>query len=306
MLLPILFLALAIDLLFGEPPIYVHPVVYTGKISEKLIKPYKGYGYGILIWLISVIPVEISFSILPLYIPIIPIKLILLALFLKTTFSIKMLYNIVSKSRELDERARNLVQQIVRRDLSNADKGHIASAAIESLFESLVDGIISPLFWFLILGLPGAMLQRLANTMDSMVGYKTKELYKEGYFSAKVDTIMNYIPARITGLLMVIAGKLLGINQSRNPFRFLKNTQIESINARYPICIASALLGVKLEKKGYYTVGEGKLPGKEEIEKSLKLFKLTLFLFLILLSIIYYSLYGLAFFSYPYGLVKFF
>ena len=306
MLLPILFLALAIDLLFGEPPIYVHPVVYTGKISEKLIKPYKGYGYGILIWLISVIPVEIAFSILPLYIPIIPLKLILLSLFLKTTFSIKMLYNIVSKSRELDERARNLVQQIVRRDLSNADKGHIASAAIESLFESLVDGIISPLFWFLILGLPGAMLQRLANTMDSMVGYKTKELYKEGYFSAKVDTIMNYIPARITGLLMVIAGKLLGIKQSSNPFRFLKNTQIESINARYPICIASALLGVKLEKKGYYTVGEGKLPGKEEIEKSLKLFKLTLFLFLILLSIIYYSLYGLAFFSYPYGLVKFF
>ncbi|BDC19571.1 adenosylcobinamide-phosphate synthase [Acidianus sp. HS-5] len=301
-----MFLALAIDLIFGEPPIYIHPVVYTGKISEKLIKPYKGYTYGVIIWFISIIPVEIAFSILPFYIPIFLVKLIVLALFLKTTFSIRMLYKIVDRSKELDNNARNLVQQIVRRDLSNVSPGYIASAAIESLFESLVDGIISPLFWFLILGLPGAMLQRLANTMDSMVGYKTKELYKEGYFSAKVDTIMNYIPARLAGLLMIIAGKLLGIKKEEgNPFKFLKDTQIESINARYPICIASALLGVKLEKKGYYTVGEGSLPGKDDIEKSLKLFKLTLILFLIILSTVYYSLYGFALFSYPYGIIKF-
>ncbi len=303
MLLPILFLAIAIDLIFGEPPIYIHPVVYTGKISEKLIKPYKGYAYGVLIWFISVIPIEIVFSILPFYIPILLVKLIILALFLKTTFSIRMLYKIVNDSKI--NLSRNLVQQIVRRDLSKADEGHIASAAIESLFESLVDGIISPLLWFLIFGLPGAMLQRLANTMDSMVGYKTKELYKEGYFSAKVDTIMNYIPARLTGLLMIIAGTLLGIKKERNPFKFLKNTQIESINARYPICIASALLGVRLEKKGYYSVGEGELPGKEDIEKSLKLFKLTLAIFLIILSVVYYGLYGFALFSYPYGIVKF-
>lgn len=306
-MLPILFIALLIDLTLGEPPIYIHPVVYTGRISEKLIKPYAGYLYGVLIWSLSVIPVLLLF-LSSLYIPtdnifLELIKIALLSLVLKTTFSIKMLYDIVNKSKKLDENSRHLVQQIVRRDLSNASKGHVASAAIESLFESLVDGITSPLFWFLTLGIFGAMLQRLANTMDSMVGYKTKELYKEGYFSAKVDTLLNYLPARITGALMIIAGIILGLD-AKGALKSLRNAKMESPNAKYPIAISAGLLGVRLEKKGYYSVGEGELPNSEKIEIALKLFKLTLTLYLAIISVIYYYLYGLSLFSYPYGLVE--
>ncbi|AWR97514.1 cobalamin biosynthesis protein [Acidianus sulfidivorans JP7] len=308
-MLPILFIALIIDLLFGEPPTYIHPVVLSGKISEKLIKPFAGYLYGIFLWIISVIPVEILY-LLPLFIPeknlfLIIIKIFVLSLILKTTFSIRMLYNIVNKAKYLDNNSRSLVQQIVRRDLSKADNGHIASAAIESLFESLVDGITSPLFWFLLFGLAGSLLQRLANTMDSMVGYKTNELYKEGYFSAKIDTILNYIPARITALFMLLSALLIHLN-IRNGIKILKNSKMESINAKYPIAAAAGILNIKLEKIGYYTIGEGNLPTSEDIEKALKLFKITLMIYLLFISIIYYCFYGFALFSYPYGLIKFF
>ncbi|ARM76219.1 cobalamin biosynthesis protein [Acidianus manzaensis] len=306
-MLPILFIALLIDLVLGEPPIYIHPVVLTGKISEELIKPFAGYLYGLFLWIISVIPVQLLFLsplLIPSYGVFIILKIILLSFILKTTFSIKMLYSIVNKSKLLDNKSRSLVQQIVRRDLSKADKGHIASAAIESLFESLVDGITSPLFWFLLLGLFGALLQRLANTMDSMVGYKTKELYREGYFSAKVDTILNYLPARLTALFMLISGFFLHFDVKKG-INALKESKIESPNAKYPISIAAGILGIKLEKIGYYSVGEGNLPDCKDIENSLKLFKMTLSLYIIFISIIYYSLYGLAFLSYPYGIIKF-
>ncbi|AWR94285.1 cobalamin biosynthesis protein [Acidianus brierleyi] len=295
--------ALFWDLILGEPPIYIHPVVLTGKISEKLIRPYKGYVYGIFIWLLSVVPILILF-ILPLYIPILILKFILLALTLKTTFSIKMLYKIVNKSSNLDENSRYIVQQIVRRNLTKEDEGHIASAAIESLFESFVDGISSPLFWFLLLGMPGALLQRLSNTMDSMVGYKTTELKKEGFFSAKVDTILNYIPARISVLFMILAGIIMRL-KVKNMLDIIRHSDIESINARYPISAAAYLLGVKLEKRGFYSVGNGNLPSSSDIKRALKLFKITTFLYISSILVIYYCFYGFSFFGFPYGLIKF-
>ncbi|NON62009.1 cobalamin biosynthesis protein [Acidianus sp. RZ1] len=296
--------ALALDLVLGEPPIYIHPVVMTGKIAEKIIKPYKGYIYGIVIWIISVFPVLFLFS-LPTLLPTGIIGFLLIVFVLQPTMSIKLLYKLVSSSLD-EKKSREFVQQIVRRDLSKADLPHIWSAAIESLFESLVDGITSPLFWFLLFGIPGSLLQRLGNTMDSMVGYKTDELRKEGYFSAKVDTIMNYIPARITGLIMIIAGRFMNLD-IRNAINTLRQThEIESVNAKYPISIVAGLLGVKLEKEGFYAVGNGNLPTKEDVEKALRLFKISLTLYLIILLIIYYCLYGFSIFGYPYGLIKFF
>ncbi|BFH72741.1 cobalamin biosynthesis protein [Sulfurisphaera javensis] len=302
-MLPILYLAILLDLLIGEPPLFIHPVVWTGKISEKLIKPYRGYAYGIFIWITSVIPVLI-FLLFPLYIPNKLIQIILLVLFLKTTFSIRLLYSLVRKSIPINLENRKYAQQLVRRNVYIIDDPHVASAVIESLFESLVDGITSPIFWFLILGYPGALLQRLANTMDSMVGYKTPELIKEGWFSAKVDTILNYIPARLTAILMLISAYLLGF-KPRNTIETLKKSNIESINARYPISFASAILNVKLEKIGYYSVGGGNLPNENDVKIALKIFKVTLILFILMISIIYYYLYGLSFLSYPYGLIKF-
>jgi len=301
-LLPILYIALLIDLTLGEPPLFLHPVVWVGKISEKLIKPYKGYLYGVLIWIISVVPI-LLILLIPLLIPFPIIQIILLAFFLKTSFSVKMLYQLVKKSIKDKEKRREYAQQLVRRNVYEIDDPHVLSASIESLFESLVDGITSPFFWFLILGYPGALLQRFANTMDSMVGYPTVELRKEGWFSAKVDTVLNYIPARLTAFFMLVSAYLLGY-KPRNVLKNLKESKIQSVNAKYPISFASSILNVKLEKIGYYTVGEGELPNEKDGEKALKLFIVTLIIYTLFISVIYYYLYGLAFLSYPYGFIE--
>ncbi|AWR99304.1 cobalamin biosynthesis protein [Metallosphaera hakonensis] len=303
-MLPILIASLVIDLILGEPPTWLHPVVYVGKTSEKLIRPYGGYWYGIFIWFASVSPVFLI-CISVIYIPVPLIKMVLVILILKTTFSIKLLYDLVKGALPLNDSSRRVVQNIVRRDLSSVSIGHVGSAAIESLFESLVDGITSPMFWFLLLGLPGALLQRFANTMDSMVGYKNPELLKEGYFSAKLDTILNFIPARITGIFMILAGFLLGM-EVRNSLTSLRKANIESPNARYPIAIAAGILGVNLEKIGSYSVGDGNLPTDKDVERALLLFRVTLFLYLLAMLVCYYYLYGLAFLSYPYGLMELF
>lgn len=287
----------------GEPPIYVHPVVWVGKISGALIRPYKGYLYGVFIWITSVLPV-LLFLLFPLFIPITIIQIILLSFFLKTAFSIKMLYNLVNKTVREPHRKREFAQQLVRRNVYEIDDPHVYSAVIESLFESLVDGITSPLFWFLLLGYPGALLQRFINTMDSMVGYTSPELKKEGWFSAKIDTIFNYIPARLTALFMYISGYLLGF-KGDNPIKVLKRSNIQSINARYPISFASSILNVKLEKIGYYSVGTGNLPTEGDVKRALRLFFLTLLLYIVFLSVIYYYLYGFSLLSYPYGLIEF-
>mgnify|MGYP001772503304 CR=1 FL=1 len=301
-MLPILYIALLIDLTLGEPPLFLHPVVWVGKVSEKLIKPYKGYFYGVLIWVISVVPIQVALLI-PLFIQLQIIQIVLLSFFLKTSFSVKMLYQVVKKSIKDKEKRRFYAQQLVRRNVYEIDDPHVLSASIESLFESLVDGITSPFFWFLILGYPGALLQRFANTMDSMVGYTTPELRKEGWFSAKVDTILNYIPARLTAFFMLISAYLLGY-KPKNVIKNLKESKIQSVNAKYPISFASSILNVKLEKIGYYTVGEGELPNEKDGEKALKLFIVTLIVYTLFISVIYYYLYGLAFLSYPYGLIE--
>ncbi|EHP69295.1 cobalamin biosynthesis protein CobD [Metallosphaera yellowstonensis MK1] len=301
----LVFLAsLALDLAIGEPPTFIHPVVAVGRLSSIFVRPYAGKLHGVILWFVSVIPV-FTLCLLPLLVPNVIVKFLLLTLVLKTTFSIKMLYKIVRESLPLDERSRSLVQQIVRRDLSKSDQGHIASAAIESLFESLVDGITSPIFWFLLLGLPGALIQRFANTMDSMVGYKVPELKEEGYFSAKVDTLLNYVPARLTVLLMGIAGFLLWGNFT-GAFRYVKESPVESVNARYPIGAAAGILGVRLEKQGSYSVGEGNLPTSMDVERALVLFKMTLVLYIVFILVCYYYLYGLSLFGYPYGLLELF
>ncbi len=297
----VLIFALALDLL-GEPPLLIHPVVWTGRLAEKLTLPFKGVIYGIFLWLASVLPPLLLLT-LPyaLQIPLL-LKLVLAVYTLKTTFSVSMLYRLVKGSVGRD--AKLNAQQLVRRNLKDEDDGHVLSAAIESLFESTVDGITSPLFWFLILGIPGALLQRLANTMDSMVGYKTVELAREGWFSAKVDTVLNYIPARITFLFMLVAGSILHMDV-RSCVKLVSSSKIESPNARYPIACSAGLLRVKLEKRGNYVENPDlELPNAEDLRQALKLFKVTLFLFLAFTLCIDYGLYGLSLLGHPYGVLE--
>ncbi|MFB6490961.1 MAG: CobD/CbiB family cobalamin biosynthesis protein [Thermoproteus sp. AZ2] len=159
--------------------------------------------------------------------------------------------------------AKPVVQEFVRRDLSNASPGHIASACLETAAESLADSFISPLFWYAVLGLPGAWLQRAVNTLDGLMGFK--EWGRSGAPAAYLDTALNYIPARLAALFIYAASAALGIRpRPRRP------GEMESINARWPISALAYSLGVRLEKPGSYSIGSGELPTTGDALRGLK------------------------------------
>lgn len=119
------------------------------------------------------------------------------------------------------EQARYKVGWIVGRDTDKLSSGEVTRATVETVAENTVDGIISPLFFFLIGGVPLAFAYRAANTLDSMVGYKNDKYLYFGRISARIDDVLNYIPARITGLLFVLSAAILGFDWS-NSWRILR------------------------------------------------------------------------------------
>ncbi|WP_243670876.1 adenosylcobinamide-phosphate synthase CbiB [Vulcanisaeta sp. JCM 16161] len=183
--------------------------------------------------------------------------------------------------------ARILTQQIVRRNVWELDTAHLISAVIESLAESFVDGLLSPLFYFALLGLPGALLQRLSNTMDSMVGYRGWPYENVGWFSAKVDTILNYIPARLSSIIILIASGLMGLNWRGSIMVALhEHNNVKSINSGWPMSSFAGALGIMLEKVGAYRINDGMpSPDMTRLGLALKLFDASVIIALIFTSI---------------------
>ena len=136
------------------------------------------------------------------------------AVLFKATFAVKGMGKYTKpiaaalKKKDLAE-ARKWLPYIVRRDPNTLNEKQITSAAVESIAESTTDGITAPFFFFALFGVPGAFAYRVVNTLDSMVGYKDIENKNIGWFSANLDTVTNYIPARLTAYLMVAAAFLL-------------------------------------------------------------------------------------------------
>ena len=177
--------------------------------------------------------------------------------------------------------ARNHLSMIVKRDTKNLDKNHILSGVLESVSENTVDGITGPLFYYAIFGLPGAFVYRAVNTIDSMIGYKTTLFKNVGWFGAKCDTILNYIPSRLTGLVMILGALILGYNWKES-FYIMKrdSTKLESPNAGYPMAALAGALGTKLEKMNYYTIGNGSVEyTKSHIISAIRLMKVSSILF---------------------------
>jgi adenosylcobinamide-phosphate synthase len=161
------------------------------------------------------------------------------------------------------------------------------SATIECIGESTVDGIIGPLFFYSLLGPAGSFAYRTVNTLDSMVGY-TIEYYKNiGWMSASLDTILNYVPARITSCLMIVSSLIAGADWKESIkvlIRDHKNTV--SPNAGYPMATIAGALRVKLEKIGQYSLGDDREAlSVEKCWLALSIMKLTTLLFVTLVSI---------------------
>jgi adenosylcobinamide-phosphate synthase len=282
----IFIIGILIDVILGEPPVYLHPVVWMGRITEKLKdklgkRKISGIILTFIILLIFIIPV--------LFIDFLPclLKIILSSFLFSVTFSIRFFFQAVIKAKdELESdivKARLHISNLVSRDTSKLNRGQLTSAVIESLTENITDSIISPMIFFLVFGLPGAMGYRVVNTLDAMVGYKDEQNRSIGWFPAKTDDLLNYIPARITGFLIVVAAFILGMDWRRSLKVMLRDGRLTpSPNSGYPMAAAAGALKIRLEKPGVYIIGdENNEPRTSAIADALKLSYVTILLFIL-------------------------
>jgi adenosylcobinamide-phosphate synthase len=248
-------------------------------MALKLGVRYSSKARGVLVWV-----TVMAFHVIPFALALIvayrvhPLAWVVVsAVTLKLSMSLRLLIDICYNayrgfSKGLDE-ARRWVQMIVRRDVSRLDEPRVVSAALESLAESLVDGFTSPLFYYALLGPLGALVQRVANTLDGALGYKTPEYRDVGWFSARMDTLINYIPARITALMIIALAPVAGgsfVGALTTWRRWSRAT--ESVNAGHPMSALAGALNVRLEKPGYYVLNaSARNPEPHDIVRGVKL-----------------------------------
>jgi adenosylcobinamide-phosphate synthase len=282
----VFLLALFLDLLFGEPPAFMHPVVWMGSIINFFVRRApqqhrKLYGIFMAAFCAGTALLA-GLAILSFGEGL--IRLIIAAFFLKSTFSIRMLtVSALGIRKDLEggkiEKVRSDLKTFVGRDTSKLNESQSASAVIESLAESFVDGILAPLFYFLLFGLPGALVYRMINTLDSMVGYKNEPFKELGYASARLDDIANWMPARLSVLFIFMAsiffGKLLGAVMTC----MRDHGKTASPNSGWSMSAVSGALGVRLEKVGYHVLGaDYSAPQPHHIIKAVYIVGLSSFL----------------------------
>ena len=198
-----------------------------------------------------------------------PAYIILGIFFLKSTFSLKALRTGALKVKDclyqdnLDE-ARKRAQDLVSRHASDLDRPHLISATIESTSENVSDSFVAPLFYFLIGGIPLSMAYRVVNTLDAMFGYRGEYEYL-GKVAARSDDALNFIPARISALLLFLSA-FIRRKDARGAWKTMlrEHGKTQSPNSGWTMSAAAGALGIRLEKEGYYTLGDGDLPLKEE------------------------------------------
>ena len=297
--------AILLDLKFGDPKNRYHPTAWIGTFIAKLTtitknqnSTFEKIGGMIMIIIISSVVIlllsglNFGISLISVdYISLI-LSVVIGALLLKTTIAIRgMEKHAISvldslESNDLDL-ARNYLSMIVKRNTTKLDKNHVLSGVLESISENTVDGITGPLFYYAFFGLFGAFVYRIINTADSMVGYKNDIFKNLGWFTAKCDTILNYIPSRLTGLMMVISAAILQ-NNWRNSYKVMirDGTKTESPNAGYPMAALAGALETKFEKINHYKLGDGEITlTRDHVLSAIKIMKLASILFFGIITI---------------------
>jgi len=292
-------IALILDLIFGDPKNKYHPTSWIGGFIAKLTPIAKNQNPtierigGILIVTITSIIVILLLLTLNIGVSLISVDFVSLilsiivgGLLLKTTIAIRgMEKHAKAVLESLDQgnldMAKSNLSMIVKRNTKNLDKNHVISGVLESISENTVDGITGPLFYYAFFGLPGAFVYRVINTADSMIGYKTNIFRNIGWFAATCDTIMNFIPSRLTGLVTIISAAILQ-NNWRESYKIMMRDgkKTKSHNAGYPMAALAGALETKFEKINHYELGDGKITlTKEHVLSAIAMMKLTSILF---------------------------
>lgn len=267
-----LFLAILFDRLFGDPPNRFHPTAWMGNLIRGMLRfrphdnPTAELLFGALTVLIGVsITVSLGWGIsfltsrLPAW-----IGIALQAFFLNLTLSLRGLDHAAKEvqsaleAKNLPEARRLLSWHLVSRDTSQLNESQVCAAAIESVAENASDGIVAPLFFYAIGGLPAAFAYRFTNTADSMLGYRDQEHEWLGKIPARFDDLLNFIPARLTGLYIVLSAPLCEVSlQAAWRIMWRDSNQTASPNAGIPMSAMAGALNAELEKVGHYQLGKG-------------------------------------------------
>ncbi|WP_321423005.1 cobalamin biosynthesis protein [uncultured Methanobacterium sp.] len=349
-LLIVIVAAVLMDIILGELPSRLHPVVWIGKSIEKLKSLFlstsktKNRFSGLIMTLLIIIMFTVLFSIIQYISSFNYIFYLLVAsIILSTTFAIRSLVNFVHdvyvNINEDLEKGRKSVSFLVSRETSNLSSENVVSAAIETLTENITDSVVSPIFYIFIFGFMGNILlylihpsvtinpflinnisfqdpllnflsasgigyswyqfpiilavlagvsYRVVNTLDAMIGYKNPENIDIGWFPARLDDILNYIPARITGFLVVLASIFGGFDYRSSWKVMLSDARsTPSPNSGYSMAAAAGSLGIQLIKPEVYKLGYPKNELKPEmIKRAIKLTIITVTLYILIIILI--------------------
>ena len=268
----IIITAFALDLIIGDPRWFPHPAKIIGKAIEKLEKllrkiKYEKFAGSLLALIIIIGTYLIIYGILKFAFETNKfLGYLLTAVFIYTSLSIKdmakesmLVYNDL-KNNDI-EKSRKDLSMIVGRDTNNLDESEIIRATVETIAESTVDGIISPLFYtfigILLLGPIGgatlALTYKAINTLDSMVGYRNEKYIKFGYLSAKIDDLVNFVPSRLAAFFLALGSAVCGKNGKKALlFAFKNGVKDMNRNSEVPESAIAGALSLRLGGTNYY------------------------------------------------------
>ena len=310
----IIILAMLFDRYVGDPSNKYHPLRWMGNLLQAIDnrltkrKSYRAVLLGFLSYLLVFIVFggvailitgsvrhflgdQIPFDIAGVHITVGEILWIVVSAYLvKITFAL-FAFRRFCKPIEEDLRKGDLdaaadkTQMMVNRKMRGMDLPHITSSCCETISENLVDSAVSPLLYYGLFGLPGAVMFRCANLMDAMWG-RLNEKYKDiGHFPARWDDVLGFVPSRLSPLFIGFAAWLMRFRSGRSAVKaaMKEHRKTPSPNSGWPMTATAAAMGISFEKEGVYVMGEGPLPSIDDIAGCYRLIELTAVVFMIIL-----------------------
>jgi adenosylcobinamide-phosphate synthase len=286
-----------IDLVIGEPQNALHPVVWMGRWigwGERHAPKARPvivflYGAGVVVLgmaLVVLLALGVGAGVQGLtaaatgaglqWLPRVA-WIVVSAWLLKSTFALRALVMAARSVQaalaagDLAEARRRLSWHLVSRNTSTLDEGLVAAATVESVAENFGDGVVAPLLAYALFGVPGALAYRFANTADAMLGYHDARREYLGKFAARLDDMLNFVPARLAAGCLLLGAALTGADAAQGwRVMWRDHGRTASPNAGWPMSAMAGALGVTLEKVGHYRLGDGAAPAAETIARSLR------------------------------------
>jgi len=257
--------AFALDIILGDPCCLPHPVRWMGKAIERLEPPFRKFGFNLSLsgalyaavlilgtWLLTFLVLETAHRVHPILKTLLEIILIYYCISIRSLEDAAMEVKQCLQQKRV-QAARERVAMIVGRDIRNYKEDGLARATVETVAENLVDGVIAPLFFAAIGGAPLALAYKMTNTLDSMVGYKNQTYRQFGKASARIDDILNYLPARLSVPIIALATQILSGKGKRSlRTAVCEGANHASPNAGYPEAAFAGALALKLNGPNYY------------------------------------------------------